>query len=240
MKKLLLVILPMLLLVALSSCNKDEGEGGTGIIEGDVKLVLHPDDNYNLETDTIVAAKVDVFIVYGDDTFYGDDVETDAKGHYRFKYMNPGKYTIFAYSTKPDGEKIAVTQEVELKKGATATVSTIYIHEGKAYGTSMIKGRVYARYYHNASNYNNPRGEGWAYDHRVFIKRDAEPYHFDDVRVGMDGYFYFQKITPGDYTIFTFTENLKEIPDTVTRSVKVENAGEIYEIPDTINIIINV
>ena len=179
MNRIFSIFLSVLLLVALNSCNRDEGEGGTGIIEGDVMRVLHPDDNYNLETDTTVAAKVDVFIVYGDDTFYGDDVETDDKGHYRFKYMNPGKYTIFAYSTKPDGEKIAVSQEVELKKGATATVPTIYIHEGKAYGTSMIKGRVYARYYHN-SNY---RGEGWAYDQRVFIKRDTELYHFDDGRL---------------------------------------------------------
>ena len=236
MNRFFSVILSVLLLVALNSCNNGEGEGGTGIIEGDVMLVLHPDDNYNLETDTTVAAKVDVFIVYGDDTFYGDDVETDDNGHYRFKYMNPGKYTLFAYSTLPSGERIAVSQEVELKKGATATVPTIYIHEGKAYGTSIVKGRVYARYYHNSTY----RGEGWAYDHRVFIKRDSEPYHFDDVRVGIDGYFYFQKITPGDYTIFTFTENLNEIPDTVTRSIKVENAGTIYEISDTINIISNV
>lgn len=236
MNRFFSILLSVLLLVALNSCNNGEGEGGTGIIEGDVMRVLHPDDNYNLETDTTVAAKVDVFIVYGDDTFYGDDVETDDKGHYRFKYMNPGKYTVFAYSTKPDGEKIAVSQEVELKRGATATVPTIYIHEGKAYGTSMIKGRVYAKYYHNG----NYRGEGWAYDQRVFIKRDSESYHFDDVRVGMDGYFYFQKITPGDYTIFTFTENLNEIPDTVTRSVKVEEVGTIYEIADTINIISNV
>lgn len=236
MNRIFSIILSVLLLVALNSCNKGEGEGGTGVIEGDVVRILHPDDNYNLETDTVVGSKVDVFIVYGDDTFYDDDTETDDKGHYRFNYMKPGKYTLFAYSTLPSGERIAVSQEVELKKGATATVPTIYIHEGKAYGTSMIKGRVFAKYYHNG----NYRGEGWAYDHRVFIKRDNESYHFDDVRVGMDGYFYFQKITPGDYTIFTFTENLNEIPDTITRSIKVEEVGTIYEIADTINIISNV
>ena len=194
----------MLLLVALNSCNKGEGEGGTGIIEGDVMCVLHPDDNYNLETDTTVAAKVDVFIVYGDDTFYGDDVETDDKGHYRFMYMNPGKYTLFAYSTLPSGERIAVSQEVELKKGATATVPTIYIHEGKAYGTSMIKGRVYARYYHN-SNY---RGEGWAYDQRVFIKRNSETYHFDDVRVLMG---VLRKLVDKGNTVIIIEHNLDVI-----------------------------
>jgi len=208
--------------------------------------ILHPDDNYNLETDTVVGSKTDVFIVYGDDTFYGDDVETDDNGHYRFKYMNPGKYTLFAYSTLSSGERIAVSQEVELKKGATATVPTIYIHEGKAYGTSMVRGRVYAKYYHNKTS--DARGEGWAYEQRVYIKRDSELYHFDDVRVGMDGYFYFQKLAPGNYTVYTFTEvmptagneTFSEVPSIVTRQVKVEEVGTIYEIPDTIKVIINV
>lgn len=236
MNRIALIILTSLLLVALSSCNKGEGEGGTGIIEGDIMRIMHPDDTYTLETDTTVAAKVDVFIVYGDDSFYGDDVETDDKGHYRFKYMNPGKYTVFSYSTLPSGEKVAVSQEVELSKGATATVPTIYIHEGKAYGTSIVKGRVYAQYYHNG----NYRGEGWAYDHRVFIKRQDEAYHFDDVRVGMDGYFYFQKLQPGDYTVFTYTENTNEVPSPVSKDITVEEAGEIYEIADSISILSNV
>ena len=230
MNRFFSIFLSVLLLVALNSCNKGEGEGGTGVIEGDVVRILHPDDNYTLETDTVVGSKVDVFIVYGDDTFYGDDVETDDKGHYRFTYMNPGKYTLFAYSTLPSGERIAVSQEVELKKGATATVPTIYIHEGKAYGTSIVKGRVYASYYHNGTY----RGEGWAYEHRVYIRRAGEAYQFDDVRVGLDGIFAFQKLQPGDYEVFTFTENANEIPSPIIETLTIEEAGQIIEMePDT-------
>lgn len=236
MKKNVSLMLSAIIALAFCSCNKEEGEGGTGAIEGKVMLVLHPDDNYTLATDTVVAAKTDVFIVYGDDSFYGDDVKTDDNGQYRFKYMNPGKYTIFAYSTLPTGEKVAVSQTIELPRGGKVSVPTIYVHEGKAYGTSMVKGRVYATYYHNG----NYRGEGWAYDSRVYILRENEQYHFDDVRVGMDGWFYFQKLTPGKYTVLTFTENLNEVPDTVTRKVVVEELGMIYEIPDTIRIISNV
>ncbi len=236
MKKLIFITIALFALAVFSSCNNDEGEGGTGTIEGKIMLVLHNDDNYNLETDTVVAAKVDVFIVYGNDTFYGDDIETDDNGNYRFKYLNAGEYTIFAYSTLPTGERVSVSQTVELAKGGVATVPTIYIHEGKAYGTSMVKGHIYATYYHNGDY----RGEGWAYDARVYILRENEPYHFDDVRVGMDGCFYFQKLTPGNYKILTFTEDFNEVPDTITRDISVEEAGKVYEIPDTIRIIANV
>ena len=58
-------------ILLLTACSKGEGEGGTGTIEGKIMRVLHDNDNYNLTTDTIVGSKVDVFIVYGDDTFYG-------------------------------------------------------------------------------------------------------------------------------------------------------------------------
>ena len=94
----------MLLLVLLSaaavSCNTGEGTGGTGAIEGTVYKVLHPDDNYNLEADTIIAAKEDVFLVYGTQGFYGDDAETDHTGLYRFDYLRPGTYTVYAYTEK--------------------------------------------------------------------------------------------------------------------------------------------
>ena len=41
---------------ALLSCNNKEGEGGTGTVQGYVKLIHHPDDNYQLEADTLNAA----------------------------------------------------------------------------------------------------------------------------------------------------------------------------------------
>ena len=131
MKKTLTFLLMAVTLLAISSCNRGEGTGGRGTVEGNVFLVLHPDDNYNLDKDTVVAAKEDVFIVYGNETFYGDDVETDHTGHYVFKYLRPGTYTIYAYSTLHSGERVAVSQTVTVGNGETVTVPDIYIHDGK-------------------------------------------------------------------------------------------------------------
>ncbi|MCQ2321072.1 MAG: hypothetical protein MJZ91_07055 [Bacteroidales bacterium] len=236
MKYLKFFIVVMVSVFALTACNKGEGEGGTGAVQGLVKLVQHPDDDLNLNTDTVPAAKTDVFIVYGDDSFYGDDVETGPDGLYRFEYLRPGNYTLFAYSTLPTGEKIPVKQSVNVQNGQITDVPTIYIHDGKAYGTSIVKGLVYAEYYHNGSY----RGEGWACDHRVYIRKAGENMPIDDTRVGPDGYFYFQKLLPGEYEVYTSTENFMEVPEFVFQTIMVEDAGAVYELEEQFEIIINV
>lgn len=214
---------------ALSSCNNKEGEGGTGTIRGHVKLVHHPDDDYQLNVDTLDAAKTDVFIIYGDDEFYGDDTETNPDGLYQFEYLTPGRYTVFAYSTLATGEKVAVAQSVNLERGQVAEVPTIYIHDGKAYGTSIITGKVWAWYFHNIEY----RGEGWAYEHRVYLRKLGESYHIDDVRVGLDGIFAFQKVLPGTYEVITYTQDALEVPSPIIDTVTVE-ADQIFQMePDT-------
>ena len=235
MTRLLMVFL--ILVFVVPSCNKGPGEGGTGTIQGYVKLVHHPDDDFTLIPDTMVAAKTDVFIVYGDEAYYGDDTETGSDGMYQFEYLLPGNYTLFAYSTLPSGEKVAVSESVELSRNALVQVPTIYIHDGKSYGTSIVKGKVHASYYHNGSW----RGEGWAYEHRVYIRRVGEELHFDDARVGVDGNFFFQKLQPGEYEIFTVTDDIEtEIPDLVFQTISVDEAGQIYELPEQFEVIINV
>jgi hypothetical protein len=219
------------------ACNKGPGEGGSGTVRGYVKLVHHPDDDYTLTPDTMVAAKTDVFIIYGDEQFFGDDVETNAEGMYQFEYLLPGNYTVFSYSTLPSGEKVAVSASVDLTRGAVVQVPTLYIHDGKAYGTSIVKGRVHAAYYHNGSY----RGEGWACEHRVYIRRMGEDIPFDDTRVGPDGYFAFQKLQPGEYEVFTASDDIAtEIPDFVFQSFTIDEAGQICELPEQFEVIINV
>ena len=228
--KIRLILFVVAGMLCLSSCNQSEGEGGTGTIQGYVKLINHPDDNYTLPADTIDAAKTDVFIVYGSSDFYGDDVETDDKGFYKFKYLTKGDYTVYSYSTLPSGERVPVTASIYIGKGETGHVPTLYIHQGKAYGTSIVRGKVYGMYFHN----DTYRGQGWAYEHRVYIRRLGDTYQFDDVRVGLDGIFAFQKLEPGDYEIFTFTQNAQEVPSPLIDTLTIENAGEIIEMePDT-------
>ena len=234
MTKLLVALFALVLV--MPSCNKGPGEGGRGTVQGYVKLVHHPDDDFTLTADTMVAAKTDVFIVYGDEAYFGNDVETGSDGMYRFEYLLAGNYTVYAYSTLPSGEKVAVSETVELARGAVAQVPTLYIHDGKAYGTSIVKGRVYATYYHNGSY----RGEGWAYEHRVYIRRAGEEIPFDDTRVGPDGYFAFQKLQPGDYEVYTVTQDFNEVPEFLFKSISVNEAGQVYAIDEQFNVIINV
>ena len=229
MKYVRIIIAFLVMCFALSSCNNKEGEGGTGTIRGYVKLIHHPDDDYQLNVDTLNAAKTDVFIVYGNDEFYGDDIETDPDGLYQFEYLTPGDYTVFAYSTLATGEKVAVAQTVKLERGQVAEVPIIYIHDGKAYGTSVITGRVWAWYFHN----NEYRGEGWAYEHRVYLRKLGDSYHIDDVRVGLEGIFAFQKVLPGTYEVITYTQDAQEVPSPLIDTVTVK-ADEILQMePDT-------
>ena len=232
--KLLLALMALMWL--LPSCNKGPGEGGTGTVQGYVTLVHHPDDDYTLAPATMVAAKTDVFIVYGDENYFGNDVETDANGMYRFEYLRPGDYTVYSYSTLPSGEKVAVSETVSLARGTVAQVPTLYIHDGKAYGTSVVRGKVHAAYFHNGSY----QGEGWAYEHRVYIRRVGEDIPFDNTRVGPDGYFAFQKLQAGEYEIYTVTQDLNEVPDFVFQTFYVEGGGIVYEILEQFEIIINV
>ena len=236
MKKTINVLLTIVTVALLSACNKGPGEGGTGTVQGFVKLVHHPDNDYSLTADTMPAAKTDVFIVYGDEAYFGDDVETSPDGMYRFEYLLPGDYTVFAYSTLPSGEKVAVRETITLERGAVCQVPTIYIHDGKAYGTSIVKGRVHAAYYHNGSY----RGEGWACEHRVYIRRVGDDIPFDDTRVGPDGYFAFQKLQPGEYEIYTVTQDFNEVPSFIFQTITVEEAGQIFELPEQFEVIINV
>ena len=230
-KKINFILVFFAATMLFASCNKGPGEGGTGAVQGFVKLVHHPDDDF-----TLTPAKTDVFIIYGDEAYFGNDVETGADGMYRFEYLLPGDYTVFAYSTLPSGEKVAVCETVNLQRGAVVNVPTLYIHDGKAYGTSIVRGRVHASYYHNGSW----RGEGWAYEHRVYIRRVGEDIPFDDTRVGPDGYFAFQKLQPGMYEVFTMTQDLNEIPDFIFQTINVEESGQIYELPEQFEVIINV
>ena len=221
----------------LSACNKGPGEGGTSTLQGYVKLVHHPDNDLTLTPDTMAAAKTDVFIVYGDEAYFGNDVETDPNGMYQFEYLLPGDYTVFSYSTLPSGEKVAVSEKVALQRGATVQVPTLYIHDGKAYGTSIVTGQVHATYYHNGSY----RGEGWACEHRVYIRRTGESIPFDDTRVGPDGYFAFQKLQPSNYEVFTASDAINtEIPDFVFQSISVDEAGHIYELSEQFEVVINI
>lgn len=239
------LLFPVLL---MTSCNKDEGLGGSSSLEGYVYNINHYDDNFSFATDTFPAVREDVYLIFGDNEtdFYGEDIKTDGNGLFRFDYLRKGNYIVYACSDFADGRKTAEMKKVTVS-GSLNKADTIFIHTGKANGVAMIKGYVYATYYHNGSRRDSGPGIGV----RVYIKRAGDEVYFDDLRVGdkiwdeteqrYKGVFIFQKLLPGDYILSVETEDSDtEKVEVIMKNVTIINAGEIYEIPETFEVNVSV
>jgi len=226
----------LLVAILMFSCIDEEGEGGTSIVQGTVYKVIHHDDIYSFDADTIPAPKENVYIVYGNDAIYGDKMETGYDGFYKFKYLTKGTYKVYAYTTYPDLTKEAVIDTVTVAYGETKQVQNIYIHEGKAFGTSYIKGIVKVKYYDKGYI----TGLIPANEVRVYIRVKGAAYHFNEIRTSSDGVFMFQHLSPGDYEVFVITEQAGEkILTPVIKPVSIIEKGVIVTIPETFEIIIN-
>ncbi len=126
MKKLLLF---GIFWIALLSCKKEPGQGGTSTIKGVIVEQL-----YNSLGNVIAeypAPDQNVFIIYGDQsTFYDDDISTSYDGTFEFRYLQKGKYSVFVYedcASCLSGKKEKLTQLEITKKNQVITLDTIYI-----------------------------------------------------------------------------------------------------------------
>lgn len=121
-----------LVVLLISSCKKEAGEGGDSSIRGKIWVV-----NYNATFTSInneyVGADEYVYIIYGDDISYGDRVKTNPAGEFEFKYLREGNYTIYIYSkdktrTEPSGiTSMKVSTNIS-KKEQIVDVGTITIY----------------------------------------------------------------------------------------------------------------
>ncbi len=124
----------LFLFVVLQGCKKEEGIGGTSSISG--KVIVHDFDAGFQEAsprEIYPARNEKTFIIYGEDgTTYNDDFNTSYDGTYEFKFLQKGKYKIFAYSKDSTGakttgiissQKIPVIINVEIKSNGSKVVA---------------------------------------------------------------------------------------------------------------------
>ena len=112
--KLYLVLFAFCALVL--ACEDQAGIGGRSTLEG--RIMAREFNNTGDLIRQYPAADERVYIIYGDNDFYDDDLRTHFDGRFRFEFLNPGSYTVYAYS---DCDTCAGGQE--------AVLSTIEIEE---------------------------------------------------------------------------------------------------------------
>ena len=121
---LISIIIPVFFL----SCEKQSGEGGRATITGQVYQNVYDNNDSLIATEE--AREVDVYIVYGEDGVYDDNMNTHYDGRYEFNFLHPGKYKLFAYSecdTCPS-KTVAVEVVVEIKdKKETVTAPNLIV-----------------------------------------------------------------------------------------------------------------
>lgn len=123
--------LAIIAIMALTACNKEPGTGGQATINGSVYEYFHssindPNPSYYPATDE------DVYIIYGDDLTYSDRQRTGPNGHFEFKNLRKGTYTIYVYSddtVAPQDPQVAVMETVEItERKQVITTPDMEIH----------------------------------------------------------------------------------------------------------------
>ncbi len=123
-------------LIGLTSCKKEEGEGGFGSIVGKVEkeIRLIPANPASFQFVT-PARDAEVYIVYGDNVGPDDRIRTNFEGEYAFYNLQPGDYTIYVYSrdttgvAQVDPDRMPIVQRVKIegrKDEVSAPTMTIY------------------------------------------------------------------------------------------------------------------
>ena len=116
------------------SCEKEAGEGGTSVIEGQVWELFTFQNPTTGNWDTTfyrLDPGKDVYIIYSDDhgQVYDDKFETDYNGKYRFEYLRKGDYTVYTYADSTDVNMVEYDFPIFKKISITSNNSTVVVDD---------------------------------------------------------------------------------------------------------------
>jgi hypothetical protein len=101
--KLMIPAFIVVVSIAMTSCEKEAGEGGTSKITGKVYQIQY-DASFQTVVDTVPASDEDVYIIYGSTgNTYDDDFKSSFDGSFKFDFLQKGTYRLFAYSDDSTG-----------------------------------------------------------------------------------------------------------------------------------------
>lgn len=221
-------------LMVTAGCDQGEGYGGTSSITGKV-VTRYYNDDYSAVIREAPAVDEQVFLLFGDSESVGDRVESGPTGSFEFLYLQPGTYTVYftsrdtAYASKVE---TVVSAEVELNAGADMDIGTLYKVETLDFddGSSRIFGVIRLINYKNTSEYPflEVKDTSFAQEHEVYLRYGNHEFYDERIRTDYKGYFEFRNLIPGDYEIFTYSEDVtgatEDIPE--IRNVSFSDDGE--------------
>ena len=233
MNKYSVVILIILLTVVVQSCKKEEGQGGKATIEGKLYNNLYDPNGKFLKKEE--ARDVDVYIIYGDNTVYGENSNSHSDGSYNFKYLRKGNYKLFAYSDCNSCASGVEAKEVEVeikdkKEVVTASdielVKNIDIDDGSGYISGMVQLTDYTTSTSNPIVYAK-------LDEDVYIVYDNDQAYFERTKSGAGGVFQFSGLIEGSYKIYAFSDCLTCTSGTETKELltQITTEGEAIQLP---------
>lgn len=118
----------LVLSLLFTSCKKDEGLGGGATIKG--KVFVQDFNVLGALQGEYYGEEERVYIVYGNNTIYSDDMRTHFDGSYQFDFLTKGSYTIYAYSdclSCPSGKEVkTITGEIT-KNGQVLELADLVI-----------------------------------------------------------------------------------------------------------------
>ena len=127
--------------IGFTSCEKDSGEGGTSVIEGQVYKIFTSQNPFSGEWDTAyfqLDVGKDIFIIYSSNegSIYDDKFETDYNGRYHFEYLRKGDYTIYTYADSTDNSNVKydypIFKHIKItSNNSTNTVENFVIEENQ-------------------------------------------------------------------------------------------------------------
>ena len=226
------------LLVALASCKKEEGFGGQTTIKGKITERIY-DESFKIWQREVPATKEDVFLVMGNDSYFGEKLETGNDGTFEVKYLQPGDYSIYYYSedsaTGVSGNKISFVKKFSISRGqknvdlgTLVKYSTIKYNKGRI----TIKGIVVEKAYDET--YKTLQYEETAADEDLYLVVGDGTTFSDRIRTSSDGTFEIKNLQLGTFSVYVYSEDtLSKIPGkkvTQTRSFTLTSKDTLVDL----------
>jgi hypothetical protein len=202
------------LVFLVSGCDKPAGYGGTSSISGTIVSSYFNDDYSQLLMED-PAIDEDVFLVFDDNEIVGDKEATGPSGSFDFTYLRPGAYTVYFLSedsvtVERDEEVMSI--QFELAAGEDKNLGTLKKLISLDYdeGYATISGVIKLINYKNFSQYPflEVKDISFAQDYEVYLTYGDNEYYNERIRTSYDGYFEFSNLIPGDYKVFTYSEDV--------------------------------